>query len=101
MALADFSLAGKRAIVVGGRRNMGKGFALGLAEAGADVIVTDVNNEDGALQSVADEIAGMGRRSLAVKTDISQKSQVDELVTQAMDVLGGVDILMNLSLIHI
>ena len=81
MALADFSLAGKRAIVVGGRRNMGKGFALGLAEAGADVIVTDVNNEDGALQSVADEIAGMGRRSLAVKTDISQKSQVDELVT--------------------
>ena len=39
MALADFSLAGKRAIVVGGRRNMGKGFALGLAEAGADVIV--------------------------------------------------------------
>ena len=97
MALADFSLAGKRAIVVGGRRNMGKGFALGLAEAGADVIVTDVNNEDGALQSVADEIAGMGRRSLAVKTDISQKSQVDELVTQAMDVLGGVDILMNVA----
>ena len=97
MALADFSLAGKRAIVVGGRRNMGKGFALGLAEAGADVIVTDVNNEDGALQSVADEIAGIGRRSLAVKTDISQKSQVDELVTQAMDVLGGVDILMNVA----
>ena len=97
MALADFSLAGKRAIVVGGRRNMGKGFALGLAEAGADVIVTDVNNEDGALQSVADEIAGMGRRSLAVKTDISQKSQVDELVTQTMDVLGGVDILMNVA----
>ena len=59
MALADFSLAGKRASVVGGRRNMGKGFALGLAEAGADVIVTDVNNEDGALQSVADEVAGM------------------------------------------
>ena len=97
MALADFSLAGKKAIVVGGRRNMGKGFALGLAEAGADVIVTDVNNEDGALQSVADEIAGMGRRSLAVKTDISQKSEVDELVTQAMDVLGGIDILMNVA----
>ena len=56
-----------------------------------------MNNEDGALQSVADEIAGMGRRSLAVKTDISQKSQVDELVTQAMDVLGGVDILMNVA----
>ena len=97
MALADFSLAGKKAIVVGGRRNMGKGFALGFAEAGADVIVTDVNKEDGALQSVADEIASMGRRSLAVKTDISKKSEVDALVAQAMDELGGIDILMNVA----
>ena len=97
MALADFSLAGKKAIVVGGRRNMGKGFALGFAEAGADVIVTDVNKEDGALQSVADEIASMGRRSLAVKTDISKKSEVDALVARAMDELGGIDILMNVA----
>ena len=97
MALADFSLAGKKAIVVGGRRNMGKGFALGLAEAGADVIVTDVNTEDGALQSVADEIADMGRRSLAIKTDISKKSEVDALVARAMDELGGIDILMNVA----
>ncbi len=97
MALADFSLAGKKAIVVGGRRNMGKGFALGFAEAGADVIVTDVNKEDGALQSVADEIKSMGRRSLAVKTDISKKSEVDALVAQAMDELGGIDILMNVA----
>jgi NAD(P)-dependent dehydrogenase (short-subunit alcohol dehydrogenase family) len=97
MALADFSLAGKKAIVVGGRRNMGKGFALGLAEAGADVIVTDLNTEDGALQSVADEIADMGRRSLAVKTDISKKSEVDALVARAVDELGGIDILMNVA----
>ena len=97
MALADFSLAGKKAIVVGGRRNMGKGFALGFAEAGADVIVTDVNKEDGALQSVADEIASMGRRSLAVKTDISKKSEVDALVARAVDELGGIDILMNVA----
>ena len=39
MSLASFSLEGKKALVVGGRRNMGKGFALGLAEAGADVAV--------------------------------------------------------------
>ena len=56
MSLASFSLEGKKALVVGGRRNMGKGFALGLAEAGADVAVTDINLKDGRLQSVADEI---------------------------------------------
>ena len=53
MTLANFSLEGKKALVVGGRRNMGKGFALGLAEAGADVAVTDINLKDGRLQSVA------------------------------------------------
>ena len=42
-----FFSSGKKALVVGGRRNMGKGFALGLAEAGADVAVTDINIEDG------------------------------------------------------
>ena len=56
MSLADFSLKGKRALVVGGRRNMGKGFALGLAEAGADVAVTDLKMEDGRLSAVAEEI---------------------------------------------
>ena len=80
MSLADFSLEGKKALVVGGRRNMGKGFALGLAEAGADVAVTDLKIEDGRLQAVADEIARMGRRSMAIQADISSKSSVDELV---------------------
>ena len=67
MSLADFSLKGKRALVVGGRRNMGKGFALGLAEAGADVAVTDLKMEDGRLSAVAEEIEQMGRRSLRFK----------------------------------
>ena len=42
MTLNKFSLEGKKALVVGARRNMGKAFALGLAEAGADVAVTDI-----------------------------------------------------------
>ena len=71
MSLADFSLVGKRALVIGGRRNMGKGFALGLAEAGADVAVTDLKVEDGRLSAVADEIEQMDRRSLAIQSDIS------------------------------
>lgn len=100
MSLADFSLQGKKALVVGGRRNMGKGFALGLAEAGADVAVTDINIEDGRLQAVADEIQGMGRRSLAVQADISSKASVDALVANVVDTLGGIDILMNVAVMY-
>ena len=100
MSLADFSLKGKRALVVGGRRNMGKGFALGLAEAGADVAVTDLNIEDGRLQAVADEIAGMGRRSMAVQADISSKASVDALVAEVAETLGGIDILMNVAVMY-
>ena len=100
MSLADFSLKGKKALVVGGRRNMGKGFALGLAEAGADVAVTDLNIEDGQLQKVADEIEGMGRRSIAIQSDISSKSSVDSLVSEVMESLGGIDILMNVAVMY-
>lgn len=100
MSLSDFSLEGKRALVVGGRRNMGKGFALGLAEAGADVAVTDIYLEDGRLQAVADEIEAMGRRSLAVKTDISSKAEVDALVAQVIEAFGGIDILMNVAVMY-
>ena len=52
MSLSEFSLKGKKALVIGARRNMGKGFALGLAEAGADVAVTDLNIESGQLLSL-------------------------------------------------
>ena len=100
MSLADFSLAGKKALVVGGRRNMGRGFALGLAEAGADVAVTDLNIEDGRLMAVANEIAAMGRRSIALQANIASKSSIDELITQAMDYLGGIDILMNVAVMY-
>ena len=100
MSLADFSLVGKKALVVGGRRNMGKGFALGLAEAGADVAVTDLNIEDGRLFAVADEIAGMGRRSIALQADISSKTSVDALITEVMDTFGGIDILMNVAVMY-
>ena len=100
MSLADFSLKGKRALVVGGRRNMGKGFALGLAEAGADVAVTDLKVDDGRLSAVAEEIEKMGRRSLAIQSDISSKESVESLVSQVVDSLGGIDILMNVAVMY-
>ena len=100
MSLADFSLKGKRALVVGGRRNMGKGFALGLAEAGADVAVTALKMEDGRLSAVAEEIEQMGRRSLAIQSDISSKESVENLVSQVVDSFGGIDILMNVAVMY-
>jgi len=100
MSLSNFSLEGKTALVVGARRNMGKGFALGLAEAGADVAVTDVNLESGQLQAVADEIQKMGRKSLALKADISSQEEVRKLVESVVKEFGTIDILMNVAVMY-
>ena len=100
MSLSSFSLKGKKALVVGARRNMGKGFALGLAEAGADVAVTDVNIESGHLQTVADEIQQMGCKSLALKADISSQEEVKKLVDSVVQEFGTIDILMNVAVMY-
>ena len=80
MSLSNFSLKGKKALVVGARRNMGKAFALGLAEAGADVAITDINIESGQLHKVSNEIEAMDRKSIALKADISCGDDVKKLV---------------------
>ena len=100
MSLSSFSLEGKKALVVGARRNMGKGFALGLAEAGADVAVTDVNIESGQLQAVADEIQQMGSKSVALKADISSQEEVKKLVESVVKEFGTIDILMNVAVMY-
>lgn len=100
MGLADFSLEGKVAVVVGARRGMGRAFALGFAEAGADVAVTDVKVDDGLLDAVGQQIQQMGRRALVVKTDISKKDQVDDLMQKVMKEFGAIDILANVAVMY-
>ena len=100
MSLSEFSLEGKKALVIGARRNMGKGFALGLAEAGADVAVTDLNIESGQLLSVSEEIKAMGRQSISIKTDISSEANVKEMVDTVMKEFGSIDILMNVAVMY-
>ena len=100
MSLEEFSLKGKKALVIGARRNMGKGFALGLAEAGADVAVTDLNTESGQLKTVSEKIKAMGRESLCIKTDISSQKDVKSMVDQVMLEFGGIDILMNVAVMY-
>ncbi len=100
MTLSKFSLEGKKALVVGARRNMGKAFALGLAEAGADVAVTDINMESGQLHKVSKEIEAMGRKSLALKADISSEKEVKELVKNVVEEFETIDILMNVAVMY-
>ena len=100
MSLKEFSLEGKKALVVGARRNMGKAFALGLAEAGADVAITDINIESGQLHKVSEEIEAMGRKSLALKADISSEKDVKKLVKTVVEEFGTIDILMNVAVMY-
>ena len=100
MSLSEFSLNGKKALVIGARRNMGKGFALGPAEAGADVAVTDVNIESGQLEKVSKQIQDMGRDSMCLKVDISSQDEVKTMVRQVKDKFGRIDILMNVAVMY-
>lgn len=92
----QFRLDGKVAIVTGagGRGNsIGRAYAVGLANAGASVIVADLN-EDGA-KAVADEINASGGKAIAVQVDITDKEKVAAMVKAAEDAFGGLDILVN------
>ena len=86
-------LKGKVAIVTGARRGMGRSHALTLAKAGANVVVADISLED--CQKVVEEIKKSGGQALAVKCDVTKKTEIDEMVKKAIEQWGRVDILVN------
>jgi 3-oxoacyl-[acyl-carrier protein] reductase len=90
---ADLDLSGKVAVVTGAAAGLGRAEAIGLAKAGATVVVNDIA---GALDEsdVLDEIAAAGSKGVAVAGDISQRSTADELVETA-EGLGGLSIVVN------
>jgi len=92
MILDQFKLNGKVAIVTGAARGIGQGYAVALAEAGADLALVDVIPMDETLQKVE----ALGRRACAVIADLSQgESLAPGLVAETVSQLGGVDILVN------
>lgn len=89
-----FNLNGKIALVTGSSRGIGRGIALALAEAGADVVVNCMGNV-AAAEEVADKIREMGRRALVLKADVSEADQVKELFAKIVAEFGRLDILVN------
>ncbi|GAJ07526.1 unnamed protein product, partial [marine sediment metagenome] len=88
-----FRLQGKVALVTGGSRGIGRAIALGLAEAGADVVLASRKMPD--LEVVAHEIFEKGRRALPVSANIRHLAEIDNLVKEAVSEFGHVDILVN------
>ncbi len=84
--LDHFRLDGEVAVVTGAGRGIGEGIAIGLAEAGADVVLAARREEE--IQKVAEKIAALGRRALAVKTDVMDVAQVKALAERARDEMG-------------
>jgi NAD(P)-dependent dehydrogenase (short-subunit alcohol dehydrogenase family) len=93
MTPEEFNLEGKVAIVTGAGRGIGKGIALVLAEAGANVSLTARTEEQ--LESTAAEIRKLGRKALVVTTDVLRKEQVENLVVKTISEFGKIDILVN------
>jgi len=86
-------LLNKIAIVTGARRGMGKIHALALAKRGAKVVVSDISLKD--CKKVMREIEKIGGGALAIKCDISQKREVEEMVKKTVKKFGKIDILIN------
>jgi NAD(P)-dependent dehydrogenase (short-subunit alcohol dehydrogenase family) len=89
----NFTLTGRRAVVTGAGRGIGRSIALALASAGANMAVTARNT--GELEQLVTEIQAMGRQSLAVSCDVTDPEQVQHMATTLIEGLGGVDILVN------
>jgi NAD(P)-dependent dehydrogenase (short-subunit alcohol dehydrogenase family) len=89
----NLALAGRRAVVTGAGRGIGRATVLALARSGADVGITARTAAD--LDSVANEIKVIGRRCFAVACDVTDPMQVQQMAGSLMDQLGGIDILVN------
>jgi 3-oxoacyl-[acyl-carrier protein] reductase len=87
-------LEGKRALVTGGSRSIGRALAIALAREGADVVVNYKRHEEAA-EDVVKAIKERGRRSVAVQASTDSKSDVERMAEEADRFLDGVDLLIN------
>lgn len=93
MILEKMSLKGKIGIVVGASRGLGKGIAIGLAQAGADLAVT--SRELKIIEKVAEEIKSWGGKVLPLQVDVARKEDIDIMVEKTIEKFGKIDFLFN------
>ena len=93
MGYKKLDLDGKVAVVVGGSSGIGKTLALGLAQAGADVVASARRME--LVKELADNIESLGRRSLRVTCDVADRGSLEKLLQACLGAFGKVDILVN------
>jgi meso-butanediol dehydrogenase/(S,S)-butanediol dehydrogenase/diacetyl reductase len=86
-------LAGKVAIVTGGGSGIGRGIVLAMAREGADISIPDIQPMNA--EKVAAEVKALGRKAVAMKTDVTSSADVQAMVDRTRDVLGRIDILVN------
>lgn len=91
MILHAFNLQGKVALVTGCDKGLGQGMALGLAEAGCDIVSVSRSIP----QETAEKVAALGRRMFAIKADLSQPDAIADIVPAAVAAAGRIDILVN------
>jgi NAD(P)-dependent dehydrogenase (short-subunit alcohol dehydrogenase family) len=87
-----FDLSGRRAVVVGGTSGIGRALALGLADAGADVVAT--GRRASHVEAVAGEIEARGRRTLRMPADVSDAASLERVRDAMLGTLGGLDVLV-------
>lgn len=92
-ALDQFELTDRSAIVTGAASGIGRAIAIGLASAGADVAVLDINVQGA--QETADAVEALGRRAMARRCDVTAEDDIVSGVAAVLDKLGSVDILVN------
>ena len=88
-----FSLAGKVAVVTGAGRGLGRSMALALAAAGADIVGSSRTSSE--IETLRDEVRGLGRRAEAVTADTTVEADAERLIVETVERLGRIDILVN------
>jgi gluconate 5-dehydrogenase len=91
--LQDFDLTDRKVLITGAGRGIGKGIALAMAEAGADVAITSLGGETA--EAVAEEVRKLGRHGLGFAADATRVVPMEELFEKVLMQMGGVDILIN------
>ena len=99
MASAPFDLSGKVALVTGGNGGIGKGIALGLARAGANIAVV-ARNQDKSASAVA-ELEALGIQAVSIRCDVTDVDDVDTAVAACVERFGGLDIVVNNSGVNV